>query len=60
MPEQYFDGFQTLIDLKIYSSRSEALRIALEEFLSKEIKILEDLKPKNFDSLMKGKGGVKH
>lgn len=60
MPEQYFEGFQVLVDLEMYPSRSQALRIALEEFLPKELKILENLKQKNFDALMRGNGGVKH
>lgn len=48
LPEQYLAGIQVLTDLKIYPSRSETIRIALKEFISKERKFSEDLKdPQN-------------
>jgi Arc/MetJ-type ribon-helix-helix transcriptional regulator len=42
IPNQYDDIIQKLIKLKIVPSRSEAIRIAIKEFLSREeqIKIL--------------------
>jgi Arc/MetJ-type ribon-helix-helix transcriptional regulator len=41
IPECYDKNIQKLIELKIVPSRSEAIRIALREFIKKEDKNLE-------------------
>ncbi|MBN1800114.1 MAG: ribbon-helix-helix protein, CopG family [Candidatus Lokiarchaeota archaeon] len=41
IPNQYDDIIQKLISLKLIPSRSEAIRIALKEFLAKEFETLD-------------------
>ncbi len=41
IPNQYDEIIQKLISLKLIPSRSEAIRLALKEFLKKEFKTLE-------------------
>ncbi|MGQ4874029.1 MAG: ribbon-helix-helix domain-containing protein [Promethearchaeota archaeon] len=55
LPEKYLDAIQTLNDLGIYPSRSEAIRIALRDFLSKELKMYEELETENFKMLAKNR-----
>lgn len=43
LPEKYLEAIQILNDLKIYPSRSEAIRCALENFLSKELRLDQEL-----------------
>lgn len=43
LPEKYLAAIQVLNDLGIYPSRSEAIRIALGDFLSDELKMYQDL-----------------
>lgn len=38
LPEKYLSAIQVLVDLLILPSRSEAIRIALHDFLAKELK----------------------
>lgn len=48
LPEKYLDAIQTLIDAKTYPSRSEAIRMALRNFLLNEqafYKTLGSMKP---------------
>ena len=37
LPEKYLETIQILNDLKVYPSRSEAIRVALHNFLTKEL-----------------------
>lgn len=53
LPEKYLSAIQTLNDLGIYPSRSEAIRIALREFLKDELKMFEDLDDENFKMLLR-------
>ncbi|MBN1803052.1 MAG: ribbon-helix-helix protein, CopG family [Candidatus Lokiarchaeota archaeon] len=52
LPEKYLNAIQILNDLGIYPSRSEAIRIALDKFLTKELKMDKDLDEENFRALM--------
>lgn len=46
-------AIQILNDLGLYPSRSEAIRIALRDFLSSELKNDEDFEPDNFKMLVR-------
>ncbi|MFX1309922.1 MAG: ribbon-helix-helix domain-containing protein [Promethearchaeota archaeon] len=53
LPEKYLSAIQILNDLGIYPSRSEAIRIALRDFLKDELKMYEDLEDNSFKMLIK-------
>jgi len=53
LPEKYLEAIQILNDLNIYPSRSEAIRNALHDFLSDELKMYEDLDRDSFEILIK-------
>ena len=53
MPERYLSAIQTLNDLGIYPSRSEAIRIALKDFLQEELKMYDDLNEESFKMLLR-------
>jgi Arc/MetJ-type ribon-helix-helix transcriptional regulator len=53
LPEKYLEAIQILNDLNIYPSRSEAIRNALHDFLSDELKMYEDLDRESFEMLIK-------
>ncbi|MBD3195938.1 MAG: ribbon-helix-helix protein, CopG family [Candidatus Lokiarchaeota archaeon] len=53
LPEKYLDAIQTLNDLGVYPSRSEAIRNALSDFLSDEIKMYEELDDERFKTLVR-------
>ena len=48
LSEKYLDAIQILNDLDMYPSRSEAIRVALAEFLKNEINFYGDLEPHTF------------
>lgn len=52
LPEKYLSAIQTLNDFGIYPSRSEAIRIALSDFLDDELKMDSDLGEENFRRLI--------
>ena len=52
LPERYLSAIQTLNDFGIYPSRSEAIRIALRDFLNDELKMNEDLGEERFRLLI--------
>ncbi|MFX1276486.1 MAG: ribbon-helix-helix domain-containing protein [Promethearchaeota archaeon] len=52
LPEKYLSAIQTLNDLGIYPSRSEAIRIALRDFLNEELKMDQDLDLDTFKELV--------
>jgi len=54
LPEKYLAAIQTLNEYGIYPSRSEAIRIALRDFLTDELKMYEDLEEENFKIIAKG------
>ena len=53
LPEQYLTAIQTLQDIGMYPSRSEAIRTALSEFLPKELKAFNDLNPDMFNTIIR-------
>ncbi len=53
LPEKYLEAIQTLNDLGVYPSRSEAIRTALSEFLSDELKMFENLEDETFKMLVR-------
>lgn len=57
LPEKYLEAIQTLNDLGKYPSRSEAIRIALREFLTNELKLYKDLGNDSFKMLIRSTGG---
>lgn len=48
LPEKYLAAIQVLQDMGVYPSRSEALRVALKQFLVKELKFNSELEPESF------------
>jgi Arc/MetJ-type ribon-helix-helix transcriptional regulator len=53
LPEKYLDAIQTLNDLGLYPSRSEAIRAALSEFLDDELKMFNNLEDNTFKMLIR-------
>jgi len=53
LPEKYLEAIQTLNDLGVYPSRSEAIRTALSQFLSDELKMFENLEEETFKMLVR-------
>ncbi len=51
LPEKYLEAIQTLNDLGVYPSRSEAIRSALREFLGDELKMFQNLEEETFKML---------
>ncbi|MBY9006659.1 MAG: ribbon-helix-helix protein, CopG family [Candidatus Lokiarchaeota archaeon] len=51
LPEKYLEAIQILNDLKIYPSRSEAIRNALKMFLTDELKMDKELEGDYFKML---------
>lgn len=56
LPEKYLTAIQILNDMGRYPSRSEAIRVALHNFLSKELKMYKDLGDDTFRMLMRSRG----
>ena len=55
LPEKYLQAIQILNDMGVYPSRSEAIRIALHQFLANELKFFKDLEDDSFKMLMRSK-----
>lgn len=53
LPHRYLDAIQCLIELGYYPSRSEAIRIALREFLGSEIEMFSKLEKGYFEKIKK-------
>jgi len=53
LPEKYLEAIQTLNDLGVYPSRSEAIRTALSEFLGDELKMFQNLEEETFKMLVR-------
>ncbi len=53
LPEKYLEAIQTLNDLGVYPSRSEAIRSALSEFLGDELKMFQNLEEETFKMLVR-------
>ena len=48
IPDNYLASCEALIKLNLYASRSQIVRVALSEFLEKELKFNTDINEKNF------------
>ena len=59
LPEKYLQAIQILNDLGIYPSRSEAIRVALRDFLANELKLFSDLDDASFKILIRSSRGRK-
>ena len=55
LPEAYLSAISVLNDLGVYPSRSEAIRIALKDFLPKELKMFQELDTENFKLLIRSR-----
>jgi Arc/MetJ-type ribon-helix-helix transcriptional regulator len=53
LPEQYIEAIQSLQDLGICASRSEAIRTALREFLGEELMTFNDLETNTFKKIIR-------
>jgi len=53
LPEKYLEAIQTLNDLGMYPSRSQAIRTALSEFLDDELKMFDNLEENTFKMLVR-------
>jgi antitoxin ParD1/3/4 len=53
LPEKYLEAIQTLNDLGLYPSRSQAIRTALSEFLGDELKMFENLDDDTFKMIVR-------
>jgi Arc/MetJ-type ribon-helix-helix transcriptional regulator len=53
LPEKYLEAIQTLNDLGVYPSRSEAIRTALSQFLDDELKMFNNLEEDTFKMLVR-------
>ncbi|MBY8980074.1 MAG: ribbon-helix-helix protein, CopG family [Candidatus Lokiarchaeota archaeon] len=53
LPEKYLEAIQTLNDLGVYASRSEAIRTALGAFLGDELKMFKNLEEETFKMLVR-------
>ncbi|WP_147665248.1 ribbon-helix-helix domain-containing protein [Promethearchaeum syntrophicum] len=51
IPEQYLDCLKTLVDLGYFPSRSEAVRQALNQFLTKEANLVKEIEHDQFKVL---------
>ena len=55
LPEKYLSAIKILNDLGIYPSRSDAIRIALRDFLTNELKMYEDLDEESLPYILKNR-----
>ncbi len=53
LPVKYLSAIQALNDIGVYPSRSEAIRIALRDFLDKELTMFNDLEDESFRMLLR-------
>jgi Arc/MetJ-type ribon-helix-helix transcriptional regulator len=53
LPGKYLSAIQTLNDMGVYPSRSEAIRIALRDFLEEELTMFNDLEDESFRMLLR-------
>ncbi len=60
LPEKYLDAIHILNEKGIYPSRSEAIRVALKEFLGEELKMYQELEANNFKILVRNIGGMRN
>ena len=53
LPGKYLSAIQTLNDMGVYPSRSEAIRIALRDFLEEELTMFNNLEDESFRMLLR-------
>ena len=53
LPGKYLSAIQTLNDMGVYPSRSEAIRIALRDFLEDELTMFNNLEDESFRMLLR-------
>jgi len=51
VPHRYLDSIQSLINLGLYNSRSQVVRVCLKEFLDKEKEFVVDMEKDILSSL---------
>lgn len=51
IPDVYLDCIEVLVNMGFYPSRSEAVRVALKQFLTNEADVIDDLQKENFEKL---------
>ena len=55
LPEKYLSAIKVLNELGIYPSRSEAIRVALKDFLPDELKMYEELDEESLSFQLKNR-----
>ncbi len=55
LPEKYLSAIKVLNDFGFYASRSEAIRVALKDFLTDELKFYEELDEESLSFLLKNR-----
>jgi len=58
LPEKYMNAIQILTDNNFYPSRSQVIRIALQEFLIEDFRVSNELEPENFEKIITSNRGV--
>ncbi|MGV9171465.1 MAG: ribbon-helix-helix domain-containing protein [Promethearchaeia archaeon] len=58
LSERYLNAIKVLTDLGVYPSRSEAIRVALDDFLKDEIRMYDELNEDNFKLIVRS--SLKH
>ena len=51
VPDSYLECMDVLVEMGFYPSRSEAVRIALKQFIGREATLFDSLDPDFFESL---------
>lgn len=51
IPDQYLDCLQTMVELGFFPSRSEAVRVALKQFLLRENDVNDGFEHENFKEI---------
>jgi Arc/MetJ-type ribon-helix-helix transcriptional regulator len=51
IPDQYLDCIQSMVELGFFPSRSEAVRVALKQFLVRESEINDGFEHENFKQI---------
>ena len=59
LPIQYLEAIQSLQDIGICASRSEAIRTALREFIGEELKTFNNLETNTFKKIIRS-GAMKN
>ena len=60
LPEKYLSAIKVLNDLGVYPSRSEAIRVALRDFLPDEMKMYEELDKESLSFQLKNRSSKRN